>query len=266
MIAAANALSDVYAMGGTPVTMLNMIGFPKSTLPFSVLGEIIKGGAEKAKEAGVNIIGGHSIDDSEPKFGFVAIGTIHPQKILRNSTAKVGDALVLTKPLGTGIVSTAIKKQKISEEMISKAVDIMSTLNKSASEAMQEAGANSCTDVTGYGLLGHLNEMVQGSKVSARLDINAIPLIKGVYELAEQGFIPGGTRRNLEAVVDSVTWDEGISPISKLLLADAQTSGGLLISISQDNLPQLRKSLENRNIKFAEIGEIVEGQNIHVSN
>ncbi|BBM87664.1 selenide, water dikinase [Candidatus Uabimicrobium amorphum] len=264
MIAAANALSDVYAMGGTPITMLNMIGFPKNTLPFSVLGEIVKGGAEKAQEAGVNIIGGHSIDDSEPKFGFVAIGTIHPQKILRNSTAQVGDTLVLTKPLGTGIVSTAIKRQKISDEMIAKSVNIMATLNKAASEAMQEAGANACTDVTGYGLLGHLNEMVKGSKVAAKIYLDAIPFIDGVRELAEDGFIPGGTRRNLEAVMSDVNWEEDINAISQLLLADAQTSGGLLISVNQDHLPKLREGLQKRNVSFAEIGEIVAGSDIHV--
>ena len=266
MIAAANALSDVYAMGGTPITMLNMIGFPKNTLPFSVLGEIVKGGAEKAKEAGVNIIGGHSIDDSEPKFGFVAVGTVHPQKILRNSTAQVGDTLVLTKPLGTGVISTAIKRQKISEEMIAHAVEIMATLNKSASLAMQEAGVNACTDVTGYGLLGHLNEMAQGSKVRAQIDVNSIPIIDGVHELAEQGFIPGGTRRNLEAVMSSITWDEGISAISQLLLADAQTSGGLLISVSEENLPKLRNCLQQHQVNFAEIGKIIAGEGIHVTN
>ena len=265
MIAAANALSDVYAMGGKPITMLNMIGFPKNTLPFSVLGEIVKGGAQKAKEAGVNIIGGHSIDDSEPKFGFVAIGTIHPDKILRNCSAQVGDKLVLTKPLGTGIVSTAIKREKISAEMVEKSINIMATLNKEASEAMQEAEANACTDVTGYGLLGHLNEMVQGSKLGAKIYLDAVPLIEGVYELAEQGFIPGGTRRNLEAVMNNVTWEDGIPAISQLLLADAQTSGGLLISISEENLPKLREGLQKRGVEFAEIGEMVEGSDIEVA-
>lgn len=264
MIAAANSLSDVYAMGGKPITMLNMIGFPKDTLPFSILGEIVKGGSNKAKEAGVHIIGGHSIDDKEPKFGFVAIGTVHPDKIMRNSTAKVGDVLVLTKPIGTGIISTAIKRQSISQQAIDEAVEVMSTLNNLAAEAMQEVGAHACTDITGYGLLGHLNEMVCGSGVGAEITMDSIPIIPGVKKLAEDGFVPGGTRRNLEAVIKSVAFGQ-TSAIDQLLLADAQTSGGLLISIAQDKLDTLKNSLEKRSVPFHQIGKIIEGNNITVN-
>lgn len=263
MIAAANSLSDVYAMGGKPITMLNMIGFPKDTLPFSILGEIVKGGSAKAKEAGIDIIGGHSIDDKEPKFGFVSVGIVHPDKIVRNSTAKVGDTLVLTKPIGTGIISTAIKKECITQESLDEAVKIMATLNNFAAEAMQEVGANACTDITGFGLLGHLREMTQGSSVGAEIDFSSVPLISGVRKLAEDGFIPGGTRRNLEAVLESVAFGD-TSAIDQLLLCDAQTSGGLLISVDNDKLTALENSLNDKKVSFWKIGNIVEGNKISI--
>jgi selenide,water dikinase len=257
-IAATNALSDIYAMGAKPITALNLVAFPKDG-PLEVLGEIMRGGADKAREAGVSIIGGHSIDDKEPKYGMAVTGIVHPDRIVQKGNIKAGDKLVLTKPLGIGIIATALKVNRASDTMIATAVRNMKTLNKSASEAMVEAGVRGATDITGFGLLGHLREMLRQSNTSARLALANVPFIPGVRALAKFS-IPGGTRANLKYVADALVWGEGIAEDEKLMLADAQTSGGMLIAIAPDKLDALLAGLALRNVETrAVIGEVVAG-------
>ena len=257
-IAAANALSDIYAMGAKPLTALNLVAFPKDG-PLNVLGDIMRGGADKAQEAGVVIIGGHSIDDKEPKYGMAVTGIVHPGRIVQKGGARPGDLLVLTKPVGTGIIATAIKAGRASDEMIATATRTMKTLNKLASDAMVEVGAKGATDITGFGLLGHLHEMLHTSGASARLTMSQVPVIEGVRTLAKFS-IPGGTRSNLRYVSDKVRWYEGISEEEKLILADAQTSGGLLIAISADKVEKLLNGLAARGVETrAVIGKITAG-------
>jgi len=233
-IAAANALSDIYAMGGTPLYALNIVGFPINDLPKEILQAILQGGADKAKEAGIPIVGGHSVDDKEPKYGMVVTGEVQENHLVRNSSAKPGDALILTKPLGTGIIATAIKKGKASEESITAATKSMATLNKAAADAVKNVDIHAATDVTGYGLLGHLLEMCKASGVSAEVNFSSLEFLPGVRELAEAGIIPGGTKRNLEYVKDSAKFDSSLSETDQLLAADAQTSGGLLVSLPEN--------------------------------
>jgi len=258
-IAAANALSDIYAMGAKPLTALNLVAFPKDG-PLEVLGEIMRGGAEKAREAGVVVIGGHSIDDKEPKYGMAVTGVVHPKKMALKSGARPNDALVLTKPLGIGIISSAIKAGKAPHAMVEAATANMKLLNKAASEAMVEVGVTGATDITGFGLLGHLHEMLHTSGVSARLVLSRIPIIDGVRALAKSG-VPGGTRANLKYVSDKVAWTEGITEEEKLILADAQTSGGLLIAVSTDKLDALLAGLKAHSVETrAVIGEVTTGE------
>ena len=258
-IAAANALSDIYAMGAKPLTALNLVAFPKDG-PLEVLGEIMRGGAEKAREAGVVVIGGHSIDDKEPKYGMAVTGVVHPKKMALKSGARPNDALVLTKPLGIGIISSAIKAGKAPHAMVEAATANMKLLNKAASEAMVEVGVTGATDITGFGLLGHLHEMLHTSGVSARLVLSRIPIIDGVRALAKSG-VPGGTRANLKYVSDKVAWTEGITEEEKLILADAQTSGGLLIAVSTDKLDALLAGLKAHSVETrAVIGEATTGE------
>jgi selenide,water dikinase len=257
-IAAANALSDIYAMGAKPLTALNLVAFPKEG-PMDVLADIMRGGADKAIEAGVSIIGGHSIDDREPKYGMAVTGVVHPQKMALKGGAEAGNALVLTKPLGIGIISTAIKAGRASGEMIAIATRNMKALNKDASDAMVEAGVRGATDITGFGLLGHLHEMLHVSGVSARLTYSDVPFIQGVRDLVKFS-VPGGTRANLRYVSDKVGWADGITEDEKLMLADAQTSGGLLIAVSRDKLDALLTGLAARGVETrAVIGSITEG-------
>ncbi len=258
-IAAANALSDIYAMGARPLTALNLVAFPKDG-PLEVLGEIMRGGAEKTREAGVSIIGGHSIDDKEPKYGLTVTGIVHPGRIARKAGAAVGDLLVLTKPLGTGIISSAIKAGRAPAETIAAATKNMKTLNRYASDAMVAVGVRGATDITGFGLLGHLHEMLHRSCASGRLKLSAVPLIPGVRELAKLG-VPGGTRSNLQYVSDKMSWSGGITEEEKLILADAQTSGGLLIAIRPERLDALLTELAAREVGTrAVIGEVIEGE------
>ena len=231
LIAAANALSDIYAMGGKPLFALNIVGFPINDLPKSILSTILQGGADKAAEAGIPIVGGHSVDDKEPKYGMVVTGEVEESSIWTNSGAQVGDILVLTKALGTGVVATAIKKGLANVQTITSAVDSMTTLNKEAAMALNSLKVNAVTDITGYGLLGHLHEMCQGSQVSARIDFSLLNFLPGVRDLAEEGMIAGGTRRNLKHVSNQVNFGENLSDTDRLLAADAQTSGGLLVSL-----------------------------------
>jgi len=235
-IAAANSLSDIYAMGGTPSFALNIVGYPINELPKEMLTNILQGGADKAVEAGIPIVGGHSVDDHEPKYGLVVTGEVEKEHLIRNNGAQPGDTLVMTKPLGTGIISTAIKNNKAHEKLISSAVESMATLNKAAADAFKNLRVHAATDVTGFGLLGHLREMTLASHVSAEIQFEDITFLEGVSELAEQNVIAGGTKRNLEFVRDDVVFDTAISKAEKYMIADAQTSGGLLVSLPENSV------------------------------
>jgi cysteine desulfurase len=250
-IAAANALSDVYAMGARPLFALNIVGFPSNRLPMTILERILDGARQKADEAGIAIIGGHTIDDIEPKYGMVVCGTVHPEKVLSNAGAKTGNAIILTKPLGTGILTTALKRGLLSESQKKRLTKIMSDLNKKAAEIMAEFEVSSCTDVTGFGLLGHLKEMSSGSKLNAEIDLSQIPKIEPVMDMAAAGVIPGGTENNLKYIEEWIEWPENISPLEKYILCDAQTSGGLLISIGPADAAKLIESLHNAGVKSA---------------
>jgi selenide,water dikinase len=257
-IAAANSFSDVYAMGGKPLLALNLVCFP-TELPVDILGEIMKGAAAKAREAGVMIVGGHTINDDEPKYGMAVTGVLRPGQQVTNASARAGDRLVLTKPLGTGIITTAGKNGVADAATISRAIEVMGALNKAASEAMMEVGVSACTDVTGFGLLGHLQSMVEASGVTAQVRFSDVPLIEGTWDLVQQGVAPGGTHRNLTSVDRVATWDPSISQEAKLVLCDAQTSGGLLLSVPSEKTTQLMEALSQRGIGEATvIGEVVE--------
>ncbi len=264
-IAVANSLSDVYAMGGRPIFGLNIAGFPKDTLPIEVLSEILRGGADVAKEAGIAIIGGHTIDDPEPKYGMVAIGLVHPDRIVTNVGAQPGDKLILTKPLGSGIISTAIKRELASRPMIDEVVHVMTTLNRAASEAMVEVGVHAGTDVTGFGLLGHLKSMLADGGIGARIVASAVPLIEGVRELAEENVIPGGTRRNFSHINPVVEWPADMPEWERLIYCDAQTSGGLLMAVAPDKVDAMLKALQRPGVLCAAvIGEVVAGEGIQL--
>ncbi len=259
-IAAANALSDVYAMGGTPSTALQLIGWPRGTLSFDLLGEVILGGIGKLEEAGCLLIGGHSIDSPEPTYGFAVTGFVEPDHLTTNGGARTGDRLVLTKPIGTGIISTAIKNHKANPGMIVEAISVMAELNAGAARAMSAVGVNGATDVTGFGLLGHLGEMVAASGVAAIIRHAAVPLIDGVRDLALAGVVPGGTARNLVAV-ERFTDFGNLNAADQLILADAQTSGGLLISVAADRTRDLVEALTSEGTRTAAVvGEITGDQ------
>ena len=259
-IAAANALSDVYAMGGRPLFALNLLSFPRGLLDEGLAEEIIRGGAEKAAEAGIPVLGGHSIDDAEPKYGMVAVGEVDPDAMLANDGARVGDDLVLTKPLGTGIVATAVKAGKCPPGLLSDAVEWMARLNRGAAEAARAVGAHAATDVTGYGLTGHLGIMARASGVAARIEAERVPLLEGVGELVEAGFVPGGTRRNRADGAGSVTIEGDVSETVQLLLADAQTSGGLLIACPPWRTGELLRELEMEGEGGVVVGKVGEGE------
>jgi selenide,water dikinase len=264
-IAAANALSDVYAMGGTPMTALQLVGWPRDTLPFELLEEVIAGGASVMEEAGCTIVGGHSIDDPEPKYGFAVTGTVEPDRLVTNAGSQPGDLLVLTKPLGTGIIATAIKKGDASDDVRGAAVEVMTHLNEGAARAMTSVGVSAATDVTGFGLLGHLVEMTNAAGVGAEVEAEAVPLIDGVIELAGKGHLPGGSKRNMKAIASTVDYGNLGSPLREIL-ADAQTSGGLLISVHPDRLEFLMAALEaERSPVAAVIGSIIAGEGIRLS-
>ena len=240
-IAAANALSDIYAMGAKPLFALNIVGFPIDELSKDILSAILKGGSDKAEEAGIPIVGGHSIDDKEPKYGLVVSGEIEKSKLIKNSEAQEGDALVLTKPLGSGIISTAIKNGEASEEMINEAINCMKTLNSFAGELMHEFSVNASTDITGFGLLGHLYELCKASQVSAKIKFHSIPFLNGISTLASNGNISGGTKRNLEYISDFVDFSKQLNNTEKLMLSDAQTSGGLLVALPKSKATEYAK-------------------------
>lgn len=259
-IGAANALSDLYAMGARPLFALNLVAFPRDQLDSDLLGEIVRGGAAVAREAGIPILGGHSIDDPEPKYGMVAVGEVDPGRMVTNSGARAGDRLILTKPLGTGIVSTAVKAGTAPESVVEAAVRSMATLNKDASDAMMEAGVRGATDVTGYGLLGHLRNLLRQSGVAAVVRSAAAPVIPGARALVAAGHVPGGTRRNLADLEPDVRWDASVDSEVRTLLADAQTSGGLLIAVPEAGAAPLLARLRERSDWPAQIGVVVEGE------
>jgi selenide,water dikinase len=258
-IAAANALSDVYAMGGRPLWCLNLVSWPRETLPLDLLGAVLKGGADTVARAGAAILGGHSIDDPEPKYGLVVVGEVHPDRMTTNAAARAGDRLVLTKPIGSGVVATAIKNGQAPADAVRAAVDVMTTLNDGAAQAAADVGLRAATDVSGFGLLGHLGALLSASGVAAEIWAGAVPRLPGVRRLAEEGHIPGGTRRNLEAAAATTRWDEGLDEVERLILADAQTSGGLLLAVSPDALPRLLTSLlAHHTLAAAVIGTVTE--------
>ena len=256
-IAAANSLSDIYAMGGTPKFALNIVGFPSEDLSLNILSEILKGGMDIASKAGIPILGGHSVKDKEPKYGMVVTGLSNGNPI-KNSTAQIDDSLILTKPLGLGVISTAIKKEIASENMIKDAIDTMTTLNKAASEIMVDVGVNACTDITGYGLLGHLLEMCKGSELCADIKFDAIKFIDGSIKAAYDNVIPGGTKRNLSYIEKHIKFSDNIDKIKQLLLADAQTSGGLLISVPKNKEEELQAKLLDSSCDAMKIGYMTE--------
>ncbi len=238
-IAAANALSDVYAMGGVPKTALQLVGWPRDTLPLELLGDVLEGAAEILEEAGVTIVGGHSIDDPEPKFGLAVTGLVHPDEVITSTGALPGDAIVLTKPIGTGVISTGIKRGVATSEVRDGAVAVMKRLNAAAAEAARAVGAHAVTDVTGFGLLGHLREMLDG--VGAVVEPARVPRLEGAEEFVADGVVPGGTKRNLD---DAAGFADlaGVDEATATLLADAQTNGGLLIAVNADRAGELEPS------------------------
>ena len=255
-IAAANALSDIYAMGADPLTALQLVGWPRDGLPMELLGSVIRGGADVMAAAGCVIVGGHSIDDREPTYGFAVTGVAPPGDITTNSSASAGQSLYLTKPIGTGILSTALKNGRLDSAAVAGLVAVMTTLNAAPARAVRRIGARSATDVTGFGLLGHLAEMVRASGTSAVVEVATVPLLEGARVLAQEGMIPGGTRRNLESV--SAMLDPGGSDeVDRILLADAQTSGGLLVAVDAAMNSAFEQAIEDEGASAWRIGSMV---------
>ena len=257
-IAVANALSDVYAKGGRPLTAMNIVCFPVKTMDISILREILAGGLDKMREAEVILVGGHSVEDQELKYGLSVTGTIHPAKVILNTGAKVGDKLLLTKPLGTGIINTALKGGLADERAVSKAIECMTTLNRKASEMIKEVEVHACTDVTGFGLLGHACEMIEGADVGMVIYSSSVPLLPETEGYAQMGLIPAGTIRNRDFRLPMIELATEISDVMLLILFDAQTSGGLLISVPDSEAKPLVERMHEHGIQDAAIiGEIV---------
>jgi len=252
-IAAANALSDVYAMGATPKTVLNIVGFPISKLAHEVLAQILQGGADKVKEAGAVILGGHSIDDTDPKFGMSVTGLCHPEKVWTNTGAQPGDALVLTKPLGIGVITTGIKRGLATDEDIAEASHVMATLNKLAAEVGHRFIVHACTDITGFGFLGHTLEMAKGSGVRVHVQAHQVPILARAAWFVEQGSVPGGTMRNIDHVAPHVTYADEVSQTTRILLADSITSGGLLLAMPAADAAAYVKALHDAGSTYAAV-------------
>jgi selenide, water dikinase len=252
-VAATNAISDIYAMGAEPRTALNIVAFPRGKMPIEVLGEILRGGSEKAREAGVVVIGGHSIIDEEVKYGMAVTGEIHPDRVIRNVGVQQGDALVLTKALGTGIITTALKQRKAADESIDAAIRSMTTLNATSSRIMRRFAVHACSDVTGFALLGHAQEMAAGTNVTIVLDAAALPLLPGAVELAEEGHLTGGCRRNRTYLQDKVLVEQSVRPGLVEIGFDPQTSGGLLIALPETEAPRLVAELHASGVGVATI-------------
>ena len=259
-IAAANSLSDVYAMGGKPILALNIVAFPRNSeaTPMSVLQEILRGGSDKAAEAGIDIVGGHTIDDAGPKYGLSVTGLVHPDRVWKNVGAQVGDRLVLTKPLGTGIITTALRAGHEDEELSRQVNEFMALLNRKAAEVALEVGVTSCTDITGFGFLGHLREMLSAGGTGVRLRASAVPVLEGARELALAGYFPAGSRRNRESYEPDIQIDERVPEVDRMVLCDAQTSGGLLFAVPGEKAPDLVSRLVAAGEMAAEVGEFIE--------
>lgn len=265
-IAAANALSDVYAMGGVPKTAMNLVAFPAKTMDLAILREIIRGGSDKIKEAGVVLVGGHSVEDKEIKYGLSVTGVIHPERVLAKKNLRPGDSLVLTKPLGTGVINTAIKAGMVSKDLTETVTHLMAALNRDAAEIMDHYDVSACTDVTGFGFLGHLAEMVIGSGCSATILSDRIPIIQEAEDFAAMGLIPAGAYNNKEFRQDMVTFSETVPRTLQDLMFDPQTSGGLLISVREDQCNDLITALKAGDIQVAaRIGEIVDNKHEEIS-
>ncbi len=259
-IASANAFSDVWAMGGRPLFALNVVGWPVGKLPMEMLGEVLRGGADTARLAGASILGGHSIDDPEPKYGMAVTGLVHPGKILRNVGARPGDALVLTKPLGSGILTTAVKREIATPAQLDAAIELMSALNRAAGEVLAASGAvHALTDVTGFGLLGHGWEMANGSGVAMRFRTADLQVLDGVHELAARDVVPGGSKANLRWATPNVRFAEGLPPTTPIVLADAQTNGGLLAAVPPDRVDGVVRALRAAGVAPALVGEVLPG-------
>lgn len=256
-VAAANSISDIYAMAGQPLFALNVVGFPRDKLPLEMLGQILAAGAAKAAEAGIPVIGGHSIDDPEPKYGMVVVGLVHPERIVANVGARPGDRIFLTKPIGTGIITTAIKRGCARPAAIDAALASMTELNRAAGDAMREVGVHAATDVTGFGLLGHLGEVAKASGVGVRLYAGRVPLLPEVLDLAAEGVVPGGTLRNRASLAERLRWHPEIDEPLQLALCDAQTSGGLLIAVGAERASALAAALAARGALAAEVAEVL---------
>ncbi len=256
-VAAANALSDIYAMGADPLTCMNMVGFPVGKINPGVLNDMLRGGFDKIRESGASLVGGHSLDDQEPKYGLAATGILHPDHIWTNAGARPGQKLILTKPLGTGIISTAVKAEKASPEHESHVIEAMTMLNKSAKQALESISVSACTDVTGFGLLGHALEMAKASGVNLEIWKDQVPILPGTREYAEAGLVPGGSRKNLSFVTESCEFGQGVDETDKLILADAITSGGLLVCVPEDEVETAKKMLQNSGcMAWQQIGQV----------
>jgi selenide,water dikinase len=252
-IAAANSLSDVYTMGGKPITAMNLVGFPSKTLDIAILKEILRGGIDKMQEAGVVLLGGHSVEDPELKYGLSVTGIVHPKKLITNGGAKAGDKLILTKPLGVGIISTAVKAGKVKKALIDKVSRSMATLNNKAAELMQEIGVHACTDITGFGFLGHIVQLAKNSKVGLNVKAGTIPLFSEAIDFARQGLRPGGLFRNRDFYSNSVNFANGVPDYLNDILFDPQTSGGLLICVSPRKANKLLNALHKAGVADATI-------------
>ncbi len=257
-IAAANSLSDVYAMGGKPLVSLNIAALPSGADFAEINRKIMQGGIDKMTEAGVTIIGGHTVKDKEPKFGYAVLGQIHPAKILDNTKAKPGDSLILTKRIGTGIIATGLKRKACTPETAEEFTRSMATLNKRAGEIMLSIGVSTCTDITGFGLIGHMNEVLSASGCAARIHTGRIPFFKEAITLADSAMIPGGTRANEKSYAPCTEWGSGVTATEKALLNDAQTSGGLLMFVPKDKRDRLIAALEKENVLAAHIGDVLD--------
>ena len=257
-IAAANALSDVYAMGGTPITAMNLVAFPIKSMEIEILRDILRGGLDKMREAEVVLVGGHSIEDQELKYGLSVTGLIHPNAVLTNTGAQVGDRIILTKPLGTGIINTAQKGAMAAQEIVQKAIEVMTDLNRKAAEVMKGFRVHACTDVTGFGLLGHLCEMLGQDKIGIRISLDAVPLLPKAEEYAGKGLVPGGAHRNKEFYAPKVEAEKDCPPPLLDVLYDPQTSGGLLIAVTKEDTEGMLHSLHEVGVKEAfVIAEVV---------
>ena len=256
-IAAVNSLNDVYAMGGKPLTAMNIACFPKSLDP-QILGLILEGGFSKIQESGAVLLGGHTVEDNEPKYGLSVTGIIHPEQVITNAGARPGQRIILTKPIGTGIISTGIKRKIADDRSIDEAINTMTTLNDKASKAMVECGASACTDITGFGLLGHMLEMAEASNVTMEMKLSLVPILQGTLDLADKSVVPAGAKNNLKFVESKVKWQKNVDNIYREILADPQTAGGLLIAIDSERADQLISLLKEYGVAGHIIGRSVQ--------